>query len=95
MTPDDFIPFLWLVIPLVFVVIGFKIRTNYKIEQLKQDGKTEKQESTISGGLGKMIKEAPTQLKQIESEIAIFPFCGTLAPSGSFLPRLTNNIFLT
>ena len=67
---DDFIPFIWLVIPLIFVVIAFKIRTNYKIEQLKQSNKQAKNESTISGGISKMIKDAPQNLQQIESEIA-------------------------
>jgi|TARA_R100001244_G_scaffold93170_1_gene70155 esterase/lipase len=67
---DDFIPFIWLVIPLIFVVIAFKIRTNYKIEQLKQSNKQVKNESTISGGITKMIKDAPNNLQQIESEIA-------------------------
>ena len=67
---DDFIPFIWLVIPLIFVVIAFKIRTNYKIEQLKQSNKQAKNESTISGGITKMIKDAPNNLQQIESEIA-------------------------
>ena len=67
---DDFIPFIWLVIPLIFVVIAFKIRTNYKIEQLKQSNKQVKNESTISGGISKMIKDAPNNLQQIESEIA-------------------------
>ena len=42
---EDFVPFLWLVIPLIFVVIGFKIRTNYKIEQLKHSKKQEKEDT--------------------------------------------------
>ena len=66
----DFVPFLWLVIPLIFVVIAFKIRTTYKIAQLKQTDKIVKSEQTISGGISKMIKEAPSQLQTIESEIA-------------------------
>ena len=70
MEVDELIPFLWLVIPLIFVVIGFKIRTSYKIEQLKQSNKQQKQEQTISGGISKMIKDAPNNLTQIESEIA-------------------------
>jgi hypothetical protein len=64
------IPFLWLIIPLIALISFYKIRTNYKVQQLKTDNKERKKEETISGGISKMISDAPSQLKQIDSEIA-------------------------
>lgn len=64
------IPFLWLIIPLMALIGFYKIRTNYKIAQLKEEKKVKKSEESISGGLAKMIGDAPNQLKQINSEIA-------------------------
>ena len=64
------IPFLWLIIPLIALISFYKIRTNYKVQQLKTEGKERKKEETISGGISKMISDAPSQLKQIDSEIA-------------------------
>ena len=63
------IPFLWLIIPLIALGAFYKIRTNYKIEQMKQQGKTDKKEQTLSGGITKMLNEAPKQLQTINSEI--------------------------
>jgi len=69
-TINTLIPFLWLVIPLIALGGFYKIRTSYKIEQLKAQGKQDKKEQTLSGGISKMLNEAPKQLQQIESEIA-------------------------
>ena len=64
------VPFLWLIIPMVGLISFYKVRTNYKVQQLKTEGKEKKKEETISGGISKMISDAPSQLKQIDSEIA-------------------------
>ncbi len=64
------IPFVWLIIPLIAIGVFYKIRTNYKIEQMKQQGKTDKKEQTLSGGITKMLNDAPKQLETINSEIA-------------------------
>ena len=64
------IPFLWLIIPMIGLIAFYKVRTNYKVQQLKTEGKERKKEETISGGISKMISDAPSQLKQIDSEIA-------------------------
>ncbi len=70
MIHEIIIPFVWLIIPLTAILIAFKIRTNYKIAQVKQQGKEDKKEESISGSINKFINDAPKQLKQIESEIA-------------------------
>ena len=64
------IPFLWLIIPMIGLISFYKVRTNYKVQQLKTEGKERKKEETISVGISKMISDAPSQLKQIDSEIA-------------------------
>jgi len=64
------VPFLWLIIPMIGLISFYKVRTNYKVQQLKTEGKEKKKEETISGGISKMISDAPSQLKQIDSEIA-------------------------
>ena len=64
------VPFLWLIIPMIGLISFYKVRTNYKVQQLKTEGKERKKEETISGGNSKMISDAPSQLKQIDSEIA-------------------------
>ena len=67
---DIAVPFLWLIIPMIGLISFYKVRTNYKVQQLKTEGKEKKKEETISGGISKMISDAPSQLKQIDSEIA-------------------------
>ena len=67
---DIVLPLVWLVIPMIGLIGFYKVRTNYKIQQLKVEGKEKKKEESISGGISKMISDAPSQLKQIDSEIA-------------------------
>lgn len=67
---DIIVPFLWLVIPAIALLGFYRIKTSYKIALLKEDKKVKKSEESISGGISKMISEAPNQLKQINSEIA-------------------------
>ena len=67
---ETFIPFIWLIIPCVTVAVFYKIRTNYKIQQLKTEGKIKQKEETIAGSINKFLNDAPSQLKTIESEIA-------------------------
>ena len=64
------IPFVWLIIPLIALGAFYKIRTSYKIEQMKQQGKEDRKEQTLSGGISKMLNDAPKQLQTINSEIA-------------------------
>ena len=63
------VPFVWLIIPIIGLLAWFKMRTTYKIEQMKQEKKISKSEETLSGSINKMINDAPKQLKQINSEI--------------------------
>ena len=67
---DIVIPFLWLTIPLIALISFYKIRVNYKVQQMKIDNKESKKAETISGGISKMINDAPSQLKQLDSELA-------------------------
>ena len=69
MIHEIIIPFIWLIIPLIAISVLYKIRTTYKIAQLKTQDKIMKKESTIEGSLIKMIDNAPNQIKQIEQEI--------------------------
>ena len=69
MIHEIIIPFIWLIIPLVAISVLYKIRTTYKIAQLKTQDKILKKESTIEGSIIKMIDNAPNQIKQIEQEI--------------------------
>ena len=55
---------------MIGLISFYKVRTNYKVQQLKTEGKEKKKEETISGGISKMISDAPSQLKQIDSESA-------------------------
>ncbi len=67
---DIAVPMIWIIIPITALLLFFRIRTNYKIEQLKVEKKIQKGEETISGSINKLINDAPKNLKQIESEIA-------------------------
>ena len=62
-------PFMWLIIPCVLIAVMFKIRTTYKIAQLKAVVIEKKKESSIEGSLIKLIDGAPAQIKQIDQEI--------------------------
>jgi len=64
------IPFVWLIIPLTAILIAFRIRTNYKIAQMKQQGKQDAKEETISGSINSFFNSAPKQLEQLDSELA-------------------------
>lgn len=61
----------WITIVIVGIVIiaWFRIRTNYKIAQVKQEGKLKKNEESIAGSINKLIDDAPNNIRQIESEI--------------------------
>ena len=67
---DIIIPFVWLIIPIIGLTVVYKIRTNYKIEQLKTEKKIKNKEDSFAGSINKMLDDAPKQLKQIDSEIA-------------------------
>ncbi len=67
---DIVIPFVWLIIPIIALLSWYKMRTTYKIEQLKEEKKLSKSEETLSGSINKMLNDAPKQLKTINSEIA-------------------------
>lgn len=70
MIHETIIPFIWLIIPCITLAVLYRIRTTYKIEQLKQEGKTRKSEKTLEGSLTKFIDSAPDSLKTLESELA-------------------------
>ncbi len=67
---DIIVPMIWIIIPITAILLFFRIRTNYKIEQLKVEKKIKKGEETISGSINKLLTDAPNNLKQINSEIA-------------------------
>ena len=66
----EILPFVWLIIPCITIAVLFKIRTTYKIAQLKAVGIEKKKESTIEGSLLKFIDDAPKQIAQIDEEIS-------------------------
>ncbi len=70
MIHNEILPFVWLIIPCITIAVLFKIRTTYKIAQLKAVGIEKKKESTIEGSLIKLIDDAPKQIEQINAEIA-------------------------
>ena len=70
MIHNEILPFIWLIIPCITIAVLFKIRTSYKIAQLKALGIEKKKESSIEGSLMKLIDDAPKQIEQIDREIA-------------------------
>lgn len=70
MIHETLIPFLWLIIPLVALVAIYKVRTNYKIVQMKTQDKLDKKEQTVEGSINKFFHEAPATLDKIDSELA-------------------------
>ncbi len=64
------VPMIWIIIPITAILLFFKIRTNYKIEQLKVEKKLQKGEETLSGAVNKLLHDSPKQLETINSEIA-------------------------
>ena len=69
MIHNEILPFIWLIIPCVTIAVLFKIRTTYKIAQLKAVGIEKKKESSIEGSLIKMIDDAPKMIDKINQEI--------------------------
>ncbi len=69
MIHNEILPFIWLIIPCITIAVLFKIRTTYKIAQLKAIGIEKKKESSIEGSLTKLIDDAPNQIKQIDAEM--------------------------
>lgn len=67
---SDLIPVIALIIFVTGAIAWYKIRTSYKILQMKEVTKAKKKESTFEGTLEKMIDDAPAQLQQINSELA-------------------------
>ena len=67
----DWLPY-WITLGIVSIVLiaWYKIRTSYKITQAKEEGKINKKEESFEGSVLKMLKDSPSQLKQIDSEIA-------------------------
>ena len=50
---DIVIPFVWLIIPMIGLISFYKVRTNYKVQQLKTDSKERKKEGKKRNGLRK------------------------------------------
>ena len=61
----------WITMLIIFgsILTWFRIRSNYKKSQLKELSKEEKKEASLSGQLKKLVKDAPKQIKQIDSEV--------------------------
>lgn len=63
-------PIIILVIATIGFVAWYKIRTSYKVVQMKEAGKVKKKSETVEGSIDKMLEDAPKQLQTIKSEIA-------------------------
>ena len=62
----------WIILIIIFgsAIVYYRIRTSYKKEQMKEMGKQKKKDETFEGAIGGMLRDAPKNLTQIESEIA-------------------------
>lgn len=61
--------YLWMIIPMIGLLAFYRIRTFYKIEQLKAEKKIRKHDESFQGSIHKFLDDAPDQLKTIDSEI--------------------------
>ena len=67
---SEVLPLFYVSIPVIGLLIWYKIRSSQQIFKMKEKNKSAKKEQTVEGSIDKLIDNAPENLKQIESEIA-------------------------
>ena len=62
----------WVILSIIFIgaLTYYRMRTSYRIQQMKELGKEKKKGETFEGAIGDLLNSAPKNLKTIESEIA-------------------------
>ena len=67
---SEVLPLFYVSIPVIGLLVWYKIRSSQQIFKMKEHNKNAKKEQTVEGSIDKLIDNAPENLKQIESEIA-------------------------
>ena len=67
---SEVLPLFYVSIPVIGLLVWYKIRSSQQIFKMKEKNKSAKKEQTVEGSIDKLIDNAPENLKQIESEIA-------------------------
>ena len=67
---SEVLPLFYVIIPVIGLLVWYKIRSSQQIFKMKEKNKSAKKEQTVEGSIDKLIDNAPENLKQIESEIA-------------------------
>ncbi len=67
---SEVLPLFYVSIPVIALLVWYKIRSSQQIFKMKEKNKSAKKEQTVEGSIDKLIDNAPENLKQIESEIA-------------------------
>ena len=67
---SEVLPLFYVIIPVIGLLVWYKIRSSQQIFKMKEKNKNAKKEQTVEGSIDKLIDNAPENLKQIESEIA-------------------------
>jgi len=67
---SEVLPLFYVSIPVIGLLVWYKIRSSQQIFKMKEKNKNAKKEQTVEGSIDKLIDNAPENLKQIESEIA-------------------------
>jgi len=67
---SEVLPLFYVSIPVIGLLVWYKIRSSQQIFKMKERNKSAKKEQTVEGSIDKLIDNAPENLKQIESEIA-------------------------
>ena len=67
---SEVLPLFYVSIPVIGLLVWYKIRSSQQIFKMKEHNKNSKKEQTVEGSIDKLIDNAPENLKQIESEIA-------------------------
>ena len=67
---SEVLPLFYVSIPIIALLVWYKIRSSQQIFKMKEKNKNAKKEQTVEGSIDKLIDNAPENLKQIESEIA-------------------------
>ena len=67
---SEVLPLFYVSIPVIGLLVWYKIRSSQQIFKMKEKNKNAKKEQTVESSIDKLIDNAPENLKQIESEIA-------------------------
>lgn len=66
---EEFMPIIWVSVLSTIGIIFYKIRSNSKEKERKDQIRAKKEGVTLSGGLIKIIDEAPQTIQRLEEEI--------------------------